>query len=65
MEEIKFLQDPKTLSDEALWYIIINVFPETVHGNEELRDSVSKWFEEIENEFSTRKVTLKPIMQKG
>ena len=61
MEQIKFLQDPKTLSDEALWYIIINVFPETAHGNEELR----KWYEEIENEFSTRKVTLKPITQKG
>ena len=61
MEQIKFLQDPKTLSDEALWYIIINVFPETRPYNEELR----KWYEEIEIEFSTRKVTLKPIMQKG
>ena len=61
MEQIKFLQDPKTLSDEALWYIILNVFPETPPYNEELR----KWYEEIENEFSTRKVTLKPITQKG
>jgi len=62
-EQIKFLQDPKTLSNQALWHVILNVFPETVHGKEELRDSVRKWYKEIEKEFSTRNVILKPITE--
>ena len=61
-EQIKFLQNPKELSDRALHYIILNVFPESSHGKEELRDTVRKWYKEVEEEFNKRDIKLHPIM---
>ena len=61
-EQIKFLQNPKKLSDRALNYIILNVFPESAYGKEELRDTVRKWYKEVEEEFNERDIKLHPIM---
>jgi len=61
-EKIKFLQNPKELSDGALYYIILNVFPESAYGKEELRNTVRKWYKEVKEEFSKRDIKLHPIM---